>query len=173
MSLDLISAALERLDAACSSLDTVLNEPLRLAEADRILANFTGNALIEQMVRECAQRLGVEQVAVTVLTDKTQKILVSVTPMEEVDRVESYCQFVAGTGEPLMIPDSRKRKGFLARLPAGYKGSYLGVPVLAHQQQLGALCSLDAKPRAWSASDLALMQAYSVQISAVLEEADL
>ncbi len=69
----------------------------------------------------------------------------------------SFCQYVASSGEPLMVSDAR-HDPFLRDNGAVHDLNviaYLGVPVHAPTGEvLGSFCVIDSQPRDWSQADL-------------------
>lgn len=74
---------------------------------------------------------------------------------------ESFCQYSVATGEPLVIPDTRRDplvrgSGAVAR---GEILAYAGIPLSTDQGHvLGSLCVLDRRPREWEEGQLALLR---------------
>lgn len=172
MAVDEISEILDRLDAAYASMTLVLDRNERIEEADLALRQFTGNALIQAITEECAERMDVTIAAATILNAEMQIVIASTQSMlPDCLRSNSYCQFVVGTGKPLMIPDTRK-SAFLRRMPSDQTmKSYLGVPLLAPDgERLGAFCALHTEKRKWTKADLTLLTAYSANVTGILAD---
>ncbi len=87
-------------------------------------------------------------------------------PMED-----SLCTVTVGSEAPLVIEDARAdgRVSALRPVASGQVGSYLGVPLTGPDGlTVGALCVYDTEPRAWSGSDVALLQQLSTSVLAEL-----
>ena len=73
---------------------------------------------------------------------------------------ESFCQYVIGSSEPHLVPDARS--GGLARSPSDEAMgvvAWAGAPIYgSHGDVLGSLCVSDAKPRAWTDRDVAILR---------------
>ena len=73
----------------------------------------------------------------------------------------SFCQHVVAGAAALVVEDARAHplvRDNLAVRDLGVVG-YLGVPLLTPEgQSIGSFCAIDARPRAWTARDVALMQ---------------
>ena len=85
---------------------------------------------------------------------------------------DSLCTVTAASGGPLVITDASadERVAGLPPVTSGAVGSYLGVPLLADDgQTVGALCVFDPTPRAWSTSDVSLLQQLAASAVAELE----
>jgi PAS domain-containing protein len=83
-----------------------------------------------------------------------------------VPHARSFCRFVVVAGEPLSIPDARVHPLVMhnpATVELGIVG-YLSVPVTVPAADggapvtLGTVCVVDMVPRAWTASDVAILE---------------
>lgn len=75
----------------------------------------------------------------------------------------SYCQYVVGLDDVLVINDSQD-DALVSEHPATLSGqvrSYLGVPVRVRDHCIGSFCVVDDKVRAWTDEDLAALTALS------------
>ncbi len=78
------------------------------------------------------------------------------TPVKDV-----FCRHVVASGEALIVKDAREHEqtAGLASVKSGKVLAYAGIPLrLASGHVLGTLCVADAKPRAWKASELAVLE---------------
>jgi PAS domain S-box-containing protein len=74
---------------------------------------------------------------------------------------ESFCQHVVASSEPLVVKDAREHEltRDLATVKSGRALSYAGVPlILPGGFTVGALSVADAKPRAWKADDIEILE---------------
>ena len=72
----------------------------------------------------------------------------------------SFCQYVVGTGDPLVISDARTHPLVQHNLaiPDLQVIAYAGVPLTdADGTVVGSLCAIDSQPRTWSDEDLAVL----------------
>jgi PAS domain-containing protein len=73
---------------------------------------------------------------------------------------DTFCQHVVRSGEPLVVPDAREHEltKSLAAVKSGKALAYLGTPLaLPSGVVLGTLCVADAKPRAWTREEIAIL----------------
>ena len=100
--------------------------------------------------------------------------------IEEVPRERTYCQFVVGSGRPVVIPDTRATgapmpETGIPALPGDGRDReirfYVGVPIIVDSRQvLGTLCVVDYEPRASVAPELvSMLERLSRQVSGRLE----
>jgi PAS domain-containing protein len=161
--------------------DAALREPARLAalEASGLLDRASTEAL-ERIARVTARALGAPAAQVNVITADAQvpvACAARVGPVPEswsqpaaID--QSYCQYVAATGEPLVVRDA-PNDPFVADSPATAThgvGAYAAVPLRAPAARgghvLGSLCVIDVEPRDWSDEQLALLDDFGAMATA-------
>lgn len=86
---------------------------------------------------------------------------------------ESYCSYVAGSGEFMIIEDTRhdpRMAALAATTEVGIR-SYVGAPImLADGSVLGTLCALDRQPRAFQAEEIERLVTLARLIGFVLEQ---
>jgi signal transduction histidine kinase len=85
----------------------------------------------------------------------------------ETPLTHSFCQHVASSGEPLVIPDARLDSRVENNPAIRDNGviAYLGVPLFdGAGAAYGALCVICGEPRAWSERDVEIIQALAEQV---------
>lgn len=91
----------------------------------------------------------------------------------EAPREISFCAYAIHSAEPLVIPDMEKDPRFVANpLVTGepWVRSYLGIPLITPDgYNLGALCAIDTKARAFDDSQIAVMQSFASLVMNELE----
>ncbi|MDT8911978.1 GAF domain-containing SpoIIE family protein phosphatase [Amycolatopsis sp. PS_44_ISF1] len=83
----------------------------------------------------------------------------------------SLCRHVVRSGEPLVLPDTRRDDRWCADPAAGdlTVAAYAGVPLTdADGHVLGSLCAIDTSPREWSAAELDYLEDLAAACSAEL-----
>jgi len=72
----------------------------------------------------------------------------------------SFCDHVVHGPAPLIVADAREHPVLNARLAVAELGviAYAGVPLIVDGAAIGALCVIDAKPRAWTEADVRLLR---------------
>ena len=175
--------ALRAADAATrrSVTDAALGDPSRLAaiEASGLLDRASTEAL-ERIARVTARALRAPAAQVNVITADAQvpvACAARVGPVPEswsqpaaID--QSYCQYVAATGEPLVVRDA-PNDPFVADSPATAVhgvGAYAAVPLRAPAARgghvLGSLCVIDVEPHDWTDEQLALLDDFGAMATA-------
>lgn len=87
----------------------------------------------------------------------------------------SFCQLIAGTGQPLVVGDARTDARVRDNLAVAELGviAYLGVPLrMADGHVLGALCAIDGAPRDWVPQDIALLNDCAAIVMAEISRRD-
>jgi len=72
----------------------------------------------------------------------------------------SFCQYVVASGEPLVVEDARQHPVLRDNLAVRDLNviAYLGVPLRTPDgHRIGSLCAIEAKPKAWTPNDVAIM----------------
>ena len=83
----------------------------------------------------------------------------------------SFCQYVAASGQPLVVEDARthelvKDNGAIADLGVV---AYLGTPLWADGKCIGSLCVVEGQPRQWSEEDKRALQDLAATVNAEIE----
>jgi GAF domain-containing protein len=151
-----------------------LEDPRRVEVARRLLADMRGEA-VDRLARLAAQLTGATYAQLSMLTDR-QVIAgihgLDLTPEQrEAPLAESLCTVTARSGAPLLIDDAAddERVAALPPVQSGLVGAYLGVPVHASGQIVGALCIYSAEPREWSVEDRRHVEAVADVVATELE----
>lgn len=79
----------------------------------------------------------------------------------------SFCQFVAGSNEPLVISDAREYPLVCDNLAVRDLNvvAYAGVPLITPTgQTLGSFCAVDVNPRVWTSEDVEILRALAAQV---------
>src|ERR1022692_4408800 len=79
----------------------------------------------------------------------------------------SFCQYVAGSNEPLIIGDAREYPLVCDNLAVRDLNvvAYAGVPLITPTgQTLGSFCAIDVKPRVWTSEDVEILRALAAQV---------
>ena len=174
--------AAEPLDPlACSSLRSGLNEAERLALLARLrlLTTAAGDAALDGITQLAARALEAPLALVSLVTDTEQFFAAMegtlpapwqcarATPLSH-----SFCQHVAHTGKPLVIPDAREHP--LVRENPAIRDlqviAYLGMPLqTASGFTLGSFCVIDHRPRPWSERDVETLRGLSALVMVEIE----
>lgn len=124
------------------------------ALAAPIISRETDDAL-QAIVRQASDRTGFPIALVSLVLRRTQffKAHVGLPQRLQVtrstNRCASFCQFVASSGESLMIPDTFEEPDLPSELIDAYGlRAYIAVPLRVSGQVVGTLCVLDTEPRA-------------------------
>lgn len=84
----------------------------------------------------------------------------------------SFCQYVAATGEPLIVTDARQHpelKNNLA-IPDLNVIAYLGMPLTTTQGvELGSFCVIDSKPRVWTEREIEIVRELALSTMSEIE----
>ncbi len=80
----------------------------------------------------------------------------------------SFCQYVVGSGRPLVVGDARKRSPLRENRAVRDLGviAYLGIPLAtADGHVLGSFCAIDVVPREWDAVEVETMTDLAASVS--------
>ncbi|HWD20107.1 MAG TPA: GAF domain-containing sensor histidine kinase [Verrucomicrobiae bacterium] len=84
----------------------------------------------------------------------------------------SFCQYVVGMAEPLVVADAREHPTLRHNLAVRDYNviAYLGVPLTApNGQTLGSFCAIDAAPRVWSEREVKILQEIAFTVMSEIE----
>ncbi|HEY0084584.1 MAG TPA: sensor domain-containing diguanylate cyclase [Allosphingosinicella sp.] len=91
----------------------------------------------------------------------------------ETPRSVAFCDHTIRTRTPLVVPDAREDERFAANpLVTGGPGvvSYAGVPLVSPDgYNLGALCAIDTRPRAFSTGEIDILKKFAALVVDELE----
>jgi PAS domain S-box-containing protein len=153
-----------------------VNRARRPSAVDRLMpAPGRRHPALDRLAALAAQLLGSESSQVSLLGE-VQNVAGAAGLVADASHVptalaDSLCTVTAQTGGPLVVPDTRA-DGRVAGLPpvaSGAVGAYLGVPLVAEGQAVGALCVFDPTPRHWSGDDVVILQQLAASVMAELE----
>ena len=156
-----------------------LNSPQRLkALSDSGLTDPSVDPSLDRLTRLITTALRVP-VALVSLVDSSRQFFKSQCGLHEpwamrreTPLTHSFCQHVVHTDKPLIINDARTNPLVAKNLAVSEIGviAYAGVPIRdSDGQTLGSLCAIDGKPREWTADDIELLSAMSMQISSDIQ----
>jgi PAS domain S-box-containing protein len=153
----------------------------RLAAARRVAATAVGSPGLQRLTQLAARLLGTPSAGIAVVGDVQTNVGGSGpqawTVGTELPPAETLSGLVVTTGEPLVAPDARDDPR-LAGLPAVRSGAavgFLGVPLTdpVHHHVVGVLAVFGPAPRAWTASEVALLSQLALPVASELELAAL
>lgn len=84
----------------------------------------------------------------------------------------SFCQYVAATGEPLIVTDARQHPELKTNLaiPDLNVIAYLGMPLTTTQGvELGSFCVIDSKPRVWTEREIEIVRELALSTMSEIE----
>ncbi len=137
-----------------------------LAEsAVRHAVTSPAGSVLDRIVAEAAQRLGVAGANVSLLSDRQIAVAGSMpdgTPIEaglEFDFEDSICVNALRTDGPLVIPDTRAdaRVSSIPMVSEGPVRAYLGSAIRTDEGVVAVLCVYDSTPRHWTDGDAELL----------------
>ncbi len=148
----------------------------RAAFTGRLLAHEE-DAELDAIVAEAARVLDVPVAMINLVLDHVQRFRAAhgldaeLEAAGATDREMSFCQIVASEGRPLEVTDAEQDPRvpqFLVRT----KGirAYLGVPIVANDVVVGALCVLCDQPRRFSEAERVSLLALSERVNTRLAE---
>ncbi len=148
--------------------------------AERLVRAHTGSPALQRLTDLAARLLGAPgadvSVQVSLLSDeqtiaaKTGDLAAPVGSRSPTS--ESLCTVTAGLGAPLVVTEAVRdeRVRHLPPVASGTVGAYAGVPLIAADGAVvGALCAFGGEPRAWSDSDVVVLEELAVAVMAQLE----
>ena len=162
-----------------SFVPEAVSNPARLAalHATELLAS-PPEERFDRVTRLAAKLLGVSRVQVSLVDADHQffKSCVGVPePLASTRRTsldQSFCKYVVGTGEPLVVDDSRQHPLVIADAALAVSGvaAYLGAPLkTADGHTLGSLCAVDTVPRHWTAENIANLNDMAAFVATEIE----
>lgn len=159
--------------------DRVRAEAARADRARTLAAHPGGLPSLNRLAELAARLLGAESGQVSVISDEQTVMGGSGVATGSVGlrspAAESLCSVPVAEAAPVPIPDTSAdpRVRLLPPVASGVVGSYLGVPLLAGEHVVGALCVFSSQPRAWSEENVALLVQLAEPAMAELELAAL
>lgn len=161
--------SLAHLDAQMEELTRLLDNPRRLRATSDVLDRLTDEEIrtLDRIISEAHDESGMKWVALVLLDDDKAQVVSSREPIPSGERSQSYCQMVVGAARPWRVNNTRKNNVVNRwRSTVDYDvGAYMGVPVFAQGECIGALCMFQPEPRKWSDEDEALLKRFAAQVS--------
>lgn len=157
-----------------------LSDERRLAALRRTgLLDARPSDTFDRLTTLATRLLGVPMALVS-LVDDDRQFFVSCPGMgepwataRESPLSHSFCQYVVGTGEPLVVEDARDVDFLQSSLAIHDMGviAYAGVPLrMSTGEVLGSFCAIENEPRAWTPAELESLQTLA---DAAMAELDL
>ncbi|WP_185994465.1 SpoIIE family protein phosphatase [Nocardioides campestrisoli] len=142
-------------------------------------SSLAGTHRVDRLVELSARLLGASSARMTLLPD-VRTVMAGLgksahRALMKWPEDDALCAVVVNAGGPLVVPDaaSDDRVNALPAVVSGEVGSYLGAPLLADSQVIGALCVIDGEPREWRPEDLTLLEQLAETLTAELRVAAL
>jgi PAS domain S-box-containing protein len=145
----------------------------RIGYADRLAAVESTGLLalphapgLDRLTRLASRLLGVPTSLVSLVTDERQVFASQLglpSPWARAGQTplsHSFCQYVVDNDAPLVVTDARADERVHDNRAVDEIGviAYAGMPIRMDGHTLGSFCAIDAEPRTWSATDLALLE---------------
>lgn len=153
---------------------SLLDHPDRLAALDGTeLVDTPPEAVFDRAVQLATRVLGTPVGLLSLVDGRRQffKAQVGLTEPYAVEREtplsHSFCQYVVGADEPLVVRDARDDRDLQENLAISDLGvvAYLGVPVHdADGHVLGSFCAIDGEPRDWTEEDKVLLEDIAIGV---------
>lgn len=156
---------------------SVLDRPSRLQTFSSAMLARTEDAALQAIVREASEAAGFPLASVSLVLRRTQFFRAHVglprdlAESRATDRDASFCQFVVGSGAPLVVQDAYDHD-FLPREVTDLYGirAYVGLPLTVRGEVVGTLCVLDVKPNQLSPQAFERLEALAEAAGARLSE---
>ena len=152
-----------------------LDSPARLAalETSGLLGRHRDDA-IDRLVGVAAQLLKAPTALLSVITADRQviKSVVGIASAPDSRLTHSLCKYVVGSQAPLVVDDLREHPDLRDHPAVTELGiaAYAGTPLLdGTGHVLGALCAVDAVPRAWTPVDVTVLRGLATGVTARIE----
>jgi len=159
---------------------TLLNDPARLDALHLLnLLDTPVEEAFDRVTRIATRMLSVPISLVTFVDSDRQFFKSSCGLPEpwaserETPLTHSFCQYIVGSGQPLLVGDARLHPILQDNLAVPDLGvvAYAGVPLLAPDGQvLGALCAIDGNPHAWSEDEVATLHDLAEMVMLVMHQ---
>lgn len=155
-----------------------LSNPARLQALKRTgLMDSLPDPAYDRFVRLASRLTGSPVATITLVDDQRQFFKAAYGMGEpwaskrETPLSHSFCQYVASTGQPLVVEDARRNNlvqdnGAVADMNVI---AYLGSPVRSQGKCIGSLCVIDNQPRRWRSSDRAALEDLADCLNAEME----
>lgn len=176
--------ALREADAAMyrdKAASRTLTDPARLqaVHATGMLDLPTTDPELQRLTDTLADSLDVPIALISLLTDRRQHFLAQTGLDDDLaargweDAENSYCQYPAARGRPLIVPDTHDHALLGNHVATTDKGlrAYAGIPIQLDGQVIGVVCAATTEPRRWQAQELAALQMTAAHATRYLQHA--
>jgi GAF domain-containing protein len=154
-----------------------LDDPKRLAQFKGSILGLDADGVLDECVKQAAERAGAPIALVTFVMSKIQlfRAAVGLPPELETSRAtsrcDSFCQFVVTSEKPFVVIDAANDTRVPQNLVRLYGiAAYLGVPISVGGEVLGSLCVADGQPREWPSTAVDELTKLAARVSARLEQ---
>ena len=172
-------SVLDRIEIAMTTMETWLDHEDRLHYARIIMSNKeVFSARLEEMALQLAAAVETPWAAVNIVVKQYTSTLAAIGPGGPIDidvqREQSYCQYVAGTGHSFRVEDARVNplvSGNVNTVGGHLIQAYYGAPIHSENgHTVGAFCVADVVPRSWKDAEIALVDDYARQTTELFKE---
>lgn len=167
---------------AAASPATVLEAPAaviadsqRVQAVHRFLQGARGDIMLQEITQLAVALLSTRASMLSLVSADRQTFLneapAQPQPPRETPLSHSFCQWVVSGREPVLVADAREHPVLHANGAIESLGivAYAGVPISAGEDHtLGAFCTTESEPRAWSAADLLVLRSLAKMVEAEL-----
>ncbi len=152
------------------------NHRLLVLRETRLLDSPPGRAF-DRLTRMAAQIVNAP-VALVSLVDEQRQFFKSAyglgepwAAMRQTPLSHSFCQYVTRDRAPLIVHDARAHPGLETHLAIRELNvvAYAGVPLITHDEAIGAFCVIDNQARVWSEAELAILHDLAASVVSEIE----
>jgi signal transduction histidine kinase len=142
---------------------TAIRNPARLeALAQTGLMESRNSEAFDRLTRLAQRVLDAELSFVSIIGADRQHVAGSSVPGLQLDGPveKSYCQFVVGSGVPVIVEDAREHEGLVASGALAHYGimAYAGIPLHSPEGHvIGSFCAAATRPRKWTERDIEIL----------------
>lgn len=151
------------------------DEPARLRTLHALQLLDTPTELQFDLIAECARAGAGTRWAMISLVDETRQWFKARLdfPFPQTDRSVSFCNYVVSQRQPLTVADAFEDQRFTNNsLVTGEPGvrAYSGAPIIVQGCAVGAVCTVDDRPRKFSASARRQIQLCADLVADIIEQ---
>jgi signal transduction histidine kinase len=142
---------------------TAIRDPARLeALAQTGLMESRNTEAFDRLARLAQRVLDADLSFISIIGADRQRVAGSSVPDLEMEGLveKSYCQFVVGSGEPVIVDDAREHEGIVASGALAEHGimAYAGIPLRSPDGHvIGSFCAAATRPRKWTERDIEIL----------------
>jgi signal transduction histidine kinase len=142
---------------------TAIRDPARLeALAQTGLMESRNTEAFDRLARLAQRVLDADLSFISIIGADRQRVAGSSVPDLEMEGLveKSYCQFVVGSGEPVIVDDAREHEGIVASGALAEHGimEYAGIPLRSPDGHvIGSFCAAATRPRKWTERDIEIL----------------